>query len=248
MAKPNRINISSKRRTGMTDPIEVSDEAVNDPIIESPAPVVVQTTDATSEPEVSEVIAPQAPAAVQETPVQPAPVVAPVGALQPGSRVYTIAVSAQLSSLLGTIESTYGPVALVGLMQVFEYIEHMKPGKTISVSEGVRRQADLLRGIKNIIENSGSAFPMVFSALLKTVDEHSGNNAVFNDKYLFRFFENVSMSTTDQQAFRRLMNLFKVTAPVNQRTNLGRVISFTKSLQYGLTEAGKQRILNYYQV
>lgn len=232
----------------MSDTIETSEEMTTDPVIESSAPAMVQATDFTPEPEVPEVVAQQEPVVVQEVPVEQAPAQAPVETLKPGGRVYNIAVSAQLAGLLDKIESTYGAVAMVGLMQVFEYIEHMKPGKTISVAEGVRRQADLLRGIKNIIENSGNAFTMVFSALLKTVDEHSGTHGAFNDKYLFRFFENVSMSPSDQQAFRRLMNLFKVTAPVNQRLNMGRVISFTKSLQYGLSDAGKQRILNYYQV
>lgn len=233
MQKSNRINISTKKARTMPD-TTAADQTVVEEVAAVAATEPAQEAVAQAEPEVQ---------VIQETAVEEAPVVP-----KPGSRVYTIALSKGLSDLLARIETAHGPAALVGLMQVFEYIEHMKPGRTISVAEGVRRQGDLLRGLKNIIENSGNAFTLVFSALLKVVDENTGTQGVFNDKYLFRFFDNVTLSPGDQQAFRRLMNLLKETAPVDRRTNAGKVISFTKSLQYGLTAAGKQRILTYYQI
>jgi hypothetical protein len=233
MSKSNRINISIRKPRTMTDTTAVAEQSA---IEETKLDAAVEEQASTESLTVTEV-------EVQEVPVVEEPVV-----LQKGSRVYSINVSTALADVLNKIETTHGPAAMVGLMQVFEYIEHMKPGRTISVAEGVRRQADLLRGLKNIIENSGNAFTIVFSALLKTIDENVGVQGAFNDKYLFRFFENVTMSPADQQAFRRLMNLFKETAPVNRRSDASKIISFTKSLQYGLTDAGKQRILTYYQV
>lgn len=233
MSKSNRINISTKKARTMPDTITADQATIEEaPAVAAVEPV--QEAGIQTEPEVQ---------VIQEVVVEETPAV-----LKPGARVYTIALSKGLSDLLVRIETAHGPAALVGLMQVFEYIEHMKPGRTLSVAEGVRRQGDLLRGLKNIIENSGNAFTLVFSALLKVVDENAGNQGVFNDKYLFRFFDNVTLSPADQQAFRRLMNLLKETAPVDRRANAGKVISFTKSLQYGLTAAGKQRILTYYQI
>jgi hypothetical protein len=136
----------------------------------------------------------------------------------------------------------------MALDDIVEYMETMKPGKAMTSIEGAKRQAKLYYAIRNIIEHSGDAFNVAFTALLKIVEKNDHSNGVFYDTYVMRFVENLALTTNDIQAFRRIINLLKILAPVKGRTDAAKQVSFTKSLQFGLTDEGRQRILTYFNV
>ena len=136
----------------------------------------------------------------------------------------------------------------MALDEIVEYMEAMKPGKAMTSIEGAKRQAKLYYAIRNIIEHSGDAFNVAFTALLKIVEKNDHPGGVFYDTYVMRFVENLALTTNDIHAFRRIINLLKILAPVKGRAEAAKQVSFTKSLQFGLTDEGRQRILTYFNV
>lgn len=162
------------------------------------------------------------------------------------ARQYPVSVSDALKGLFERLETAGGPSAMVGLTQVMEYIDKMRPGVSMSSIEGARNQASLYRAIKLIIEGSGDHFRLSFSALLKLIDENQ--NGVFGERYIFRFMEDITLKTDEQNAFKRIINLLKVAAPVTNRAANLKTVSFTKSLQYELNDESKQRLLSYFNV
>ena len=71
---------------------------------------------------------------------------------------------------------------------------------------------------------------------------------MFADIEVFRFMDNVALSADDRKGFQRLLNLIKVLAPVKGRSIAVKQIDFPKTLAYSVTEAGRQRLLAYFEI
>jgi len=210
------------------------------------------------EPVVAAIIEPIAVPVVTDTPVVEtpvAPVTEPVVAAVVVEAVVTESVTAivsgvemsiGLADIYNQVKQTGNQAVILAFNAIFEYMVAMKPGVTMSDDTGARNQANLYRAIRAIIENSGDDFQLSFATLLKLFDEYK--DGVFNERYIFRFIENLTLNMNDQQAYRRIVNLIKIAAPVQGRAEALKQLSFTKSLQFGFTDAGKQKVLTFFNV
>jgi hypothetical protein len=177
-------------------------------------------------------VAPAAPvtaAVVTPTPVKPAaPVLAEIDALIEKAQAEA---------------STYGKMVLE---QLKGYIDSMAPKKLLSTADTVRWQVQLYRVLSNTVNRLDDDFFLVWGTILKAF--HSQKDGVFHESYVFRAMEHVTLSKEDQAAFQRLLNLVKLTASLQGRQAATRQVDFKKTLEFGVNEAGKQKLFNFYNV
>ena len=87
-----------------------------------------------------------------------------------------------------------------------------------------------------------------FEKLLKTVfaffEEHK--NGVFHETRVFRGMDNIPLNKDDRAAFTRLLNLFKLVANPQSRKIALKQVDLNASLQYSVTEQGKNRLMSFF--
>lgn len=139
-----------------------------------------------------------------------------------------------------------GITASLALGELQNYIAAMAPRKPITVEEGCRWQLTLYRAVTTIINRTDDDFKPAFSALLKLFEEHA--DAVFSETHVFRFFDNIQLPENDRKAFQRLINLIKLLAPVKGRELALKQVDFNRSLEHGVLEQAKQRLLAHFNL
>lgn len=139
-----------------------------------------------------------------------------------------------------------GITASLALGEVQNYIAAMAPRKPISIEEGCRWQLVLYRAVTTIINRTEDDFKPAFTALLKLFEEHA--DAVFSETHVFRFFDNIQLPENDRKAFQRLVNLIKLLAPVKGRELALKQVDFSRSLEHGVLEQGRQRLLQHFNI
>lgn len=178
----------------------------------------------------------ETPVVEEPTPV-PAPVVekpapAPVAAPKPAPA------QAQPQA------AKFSPTVTMAFSTIDEYIVAMAKQKPVTVEEGSRQQVKLFRAISTIINHSGDEFEAAFTTLLKLFEEHA--NGVFAETHLFRFFEVIQLQEADRKAFQRILNLIKLMGPVKSRQVARNQVDFARSLEFGFSEEGKQKVMAYF--
>lgn len=202
------------------------------PVSETPAAVVVTQTGpapvaAVTSNQVPTV--PTTPALVpQPTPVKPdAPLLPEVEAILQKARAEA---------------TTLGKMVL---NQIEEYINDMAPKKPMTPALGVRHQVKLYRALQTTTR-LGDDFFLVWGTILKLFN--SQRAAVFHESYVFRYMEHVTLSPQDQKAFQRLLNLIVITANPQGRAVAVKQVDFKRTLEFGMDEAGRNRLLGFYGV
>ncbi len=224
------------------------------PIVETP---VVETTVTATAPEVPVEAPPQPEAApvpaepvlevapeptpvveapvaqVAPEPVAPAPVVETAPA-NPGPVFATAPVQTQAASLMVmTVNETLA-----------KYLDVMAPGKPMDSKTGARNQFAIHRLLSNVC-NMTSGFKEAWDAVLAVF--LANKDGAMNERYIFRFAEELPGSVEDHNAFQRLLNLIILTAdPATRQENLLKV-SVTRTTQEGFTEVARSNIQNYYK-
>jgi hypothetical protein len=132
----------------------------------------------------------------------------------------------------------------IALQNIEDYMEAMKPRKPVTVEAGARHQVALYRAMTSIINNLNEDFKIVYSMMLNMM--HKERDGVFHETHIFRFMDNVNLPEKDRKAFQRLINLCKVTADPKGRELALKQVNMEATLEHGITEAGRQKILHFY--
>lgn len=133
-----------------------------------------------------------------------------------------------------------------GIQRLLEYCVKMNPSKPIETQEGVKTQVALFRIIQNTINREDTYFRQLFAAILALFAyEKTG---VFKEENVFRFMDSITLNDIERKAFTRLINLVKLLGPKESRVVALKQVNFTSSLQYGLTDEGRQRVLGFFNV
>jgi hypothetical protein len=82
---------------------------------------------------------------------------------------------------------------------------------------------------------------------LKIVDENK-TKGCFSAIYIARFVESMTSNKTDIECFYRFMNMITTVSAVNGRAQAARQIDFTRTMQYGFTDEGRQRIAAFFNL
>lgn len=130
---------------------------------------------------------------------------------------------------------------------IYQYIANMKPNMPVSNEDGGRHQAGLYRALHTLFNRVEGDFSLVFPAVLKLFEHHQ--NGVFAMTHRFRFMDHAhTLGGKDREAFMQLVHLLVTTAnPVDRATSL-KQIDLTKALEHGVSEAGRNRVRQFYRV
>jgi len=148
--------------------------------------------------------------------------------------------------LFSKLKETGNQAAITNVQHIFDYVSMMGPKATMPTDTGARNQVQLFISLRNIVEYSEDQFALAFATVLALFDEYK--DGVFNERYVFRFMDSVALSAADRKCFERLLNLIKIAAPTTGRKESMKQVSFSKTLEFGYTEVGKQRIMNFFNV
>lgn len=138
--------------------------------------------------------------------------------------------------------STLGRSAIATLV---EYVEYMDPKKPQNQEEAVRKQVGLYNAIVRTINNNNQDFNKTWAAILQIFEDYK--DGAFHERAVFRYMAFITLPDDKRVAFRRLINLLKVTAPVHGRRFAMRQIDLARSLEFDITEEGRNRVLNFYR-
>lgn len=142
------------------------------------------------------------------------------------------------------------PLGQTAFYQIQEYMDAMAPGKPMTEVEGVKHQVKLYRALDIVFNRlSDDDFRKFYPALLYLFHEYGDDvNGVFSMVYVYRFPEYLTLSTVEQEAFHRLLNMMIVTANPVTRPDAIRTLNWKYTLQVGLTDDARARIQAFYQV
>lgn len=197
----------------------MSEQSNQEPVVETLTPVQVQET-----PEVETVVTKEPEVVI----TQPKPV-------------------ESLQGLIQSIKSS-GSVKESQLINAVEaYCEKMAPGKPISTKDGAMKQFVLWSSIKQVIEKSvdQSEFDRLWNILVNLTKLN--RKGAFADTHIYRFSEFWIWNENDLKAFQDVLNVLLITADEANKNLVSRKVSFAKTFKVGISEEGKNRIINFYR-
>lgn len=130
---------------------------------------------------------------------------------------------------------------------IYQYIADMRPNMPVSPEDGGRHQASLYRALSTLFNRVEGDFSLVYPAVLKLFEHHS--SGVFAETHRFRFMDTAhTLGGKDRTALMNLVHLLTTTAnPADRATSL-KQIDLTKVLEHGVSEAGRNRVRQFYRV
>jgi hypothetical protein len=222
--------------SGAADPSTLSVTPVSEPTTITPvtdAPTVIATGIVDASATVPDPVAPTA---------VPTPITSAAPALVPVPSVGSTVNETIASSL-----TKVGPAGQIVLSQINDYMNNMHPKRVLSIEEGSRNQASFYKTLMRAINVLDEDFNEVFSTILKVF--HEEKDSVFADTHVFRFFDNVHLSSADRQLFQRILNLLKTTADPKGRVLATRQVDINATVSNGgFNERARQRVLAFFNI
>ena len=127
-----------------------------------------------------------------------------------------------------------------------QYAELMAPNAAVSARDCIDQQINLWRVIDQTLKLEGAEFIQGYSILLDFVAAH--RTAHFSEKYLYRRFGELPLSTADRRNFNRLLNLLVATCDRATRRLGLQQVDLQASLA-GIRDTGiQQRVTEFYQI
>lgn len=200
---------------------------------ENTEPVVQQTTN--NEPVVTEQVAEvEQPKDVEQTP----PAVTQVSAAAPAVT--------EIQQLLEVLKESGTVYEKMLVNSMGNYCKKMAPGVPVSNEAGVQEQYLLWTTLRSVIQKApDEEFKRLWSIVLAIAEDQK--DGAFTDSCLFRFSEYWRADLEELTGFQRILNLIKVTSNVESRNKNIRTVDLTRTLDKGINEYGRSRLVSYYQ-
>lgn len=170
---------------------------------------------------------------VAETPIAEEPAVEPV--VEP-------AVEPPVHTPSPTVNDTKDDQVMSTLeLGLSDYIETMTPGRSHSGNVGPITQIKLYRLLQMVLRQEGSVFSKLYGKVLSEVA--ANRKGVFNERYLFRYFDNLNLPINDRKNFERLLNLIITTCEPATRSNTIKQVDLDMTLA-GFKDGNIQQRVN----
>lgn len=128
--------------------------------------------------------------------------------------------------------------------RLVRYSTNMAPRKPVTDAQVAQNQVALYRTIQETINTEAIDFKLAFENLMSWFEENK--KGCCHETRVFRGFENIELSVNDRKGFMNLLNLLKVLSnPQTRRLGLKQV-NLDTSLQFGVTQQGRNRVLAYF--
>lgn len=105
-----------------------------------------------------------------------------------------------------TMPEGLGTVAEGVINTVRTYAEKMAKGVPITVAIGTQQQVLIYRAFQRMLGLEGKELYTTISSVLVIINEERAS--AFHEKRVYRFIDQVKLSTQDRKCFERLMNMF----------------------------------------
>jgi len=178
-----------------------------------------------------------------EVPVVPTPPVEPTPVVKapkpPPSAPAAVKPNGTLNS--GTVKS---PTRMMLEENMAEYIEKMAAGRSHHGNEGELLQLKLYRTIQTILRLEGSEFTTAFGWLLSVVN--SNRSGVFNERYIFRYFDAINLTNPERRNFERVVNMLITTCNPAMRSKSLKQVDIDATMQGFKNPAMHQRVTAFY--
>lgn len=175
-----------------------------------------------------------------EVPVVKEPVVPVAAVSTPTVQPSTLKTTLDLTDILAQMD-----VSSVGYIQaVKDYMVAMAKGRSVTDAEIHRYQVNFLRNVVSMINNVENDFDKVMNVFLYLFNENP--TGAFDEVRIYRHLPHLNLGGEEFKAFQFLTDLFRLTADPKTRTIALKQVDLTKSLAYGLTERGRQKMISFY--
>lgn len=204
-----------------------------------------QTTEETVVQTTPEGVSELAQAIINADPKEQSKPVEPTPTPNPQEPVVTpTPVEATTSTAKSTVLTPVGPAAGIA-EELAQYKEAMIPGKYVPAVTGAENQRKLFRLIERTINRvPDESFKDCMNTLLEWF--HENENGVAGEAYVFRFPGEWRGTPDEYYAYIRLITLFRQLANPSTRAAVVATTGFEYYLQYGTTEAGRERLLAFF--
>lgn len=129
-----------------------------------------------------------------------------------------------------------------------EYAGVMDPINSLTVDSMAEQQFRLWMNLTNTIENTApDKFRLVWTAVLKFIDENKSQKGVFNERFAMRAVNHWRGTVEAQNRFSRLMDLLRQTSNPATRSSIAKQISFVETLK-GFSDQAIGRVADFYAV
>lgn len=195
--------------------------------------VAVEQPEPTPEPVVE--VKEEVPVAKEEKPKPPAPKPTPVKPTPAAPK------SAFASA---PVQATKSAAELVLVDNLDEYVKKMAPGVSHVGNEGAAQQVKLFRTIQTVLRQEGAQFTRMFSELLAVVHRH--RDTVFHERYLYRYFDAMALTSQERRNFERVLNLLITTANPATRGKATKQVDIDATMTGFKNPEMHQRVVGFY--
>jgi hypothetical protein len=126
------------------------------------------------------------------------------------------------------------------------YVADTTGGHAVSEDQIARNQDGVFRVMQNLINREEQYFTPLFTVLMLWFEKH-GQTAL-HPHLAHRAEHLMRLNPDDLRSYNNLIDLFRRMGPVKGRALEKKQISFERALQYGLTDAGRSRVSNFFDV
>lgn len=176
----------------------------------------------------------------------PAPVVTPVTPVEPAVITQPVTEASSAVAWLEEFAKTASVDAKAIINTILTYVREMAPGKSQTPESMQRQQVNLNSALSGAINRLDGEFKAVWGGILRLAHEH--RDGVFHDRYVYRQLQNAPMNPTQRAFFERTMNMIKLTADPQGRKAGLKQFDKDRTMQHGMTEAGRNRLLGFYNL
>ena len=134
----------------------------------------------------------------------------------------------------------------IEINRILMYIGRMGPDRLIDLKAALVEQVALYRAIQNIINRQDTYFTQLFTAVLFLFkEEYKG---ALGDRYRMRYMDNIALPEGDRKAFANITQMLLILSDPKSREIALKQVNMERALENGLTEEGRSRVLNYFNL
>ena len=140
-------------------------------------------------------------------------------------------------------EGSVGERTLVNGLE--NYVTKMAPGRVMSMQEIATQQLTLWRCIKLAVENE-EEFSSMYKLLIDYAKEYK--DAAFNERYLFRGMENVTLDKDQIHAFLGSLNVIKLASISKSKKEAAAQVDLNRVMDERVfSEGARNRVISFFK-
>ena len=128
------------------------------------------------------------------------------------------------------------------------YATAMGPHAAMTEATGHALQIELINTLLGYANSGVEDFGRGFALVLAIVNDSIKNKTGFSDSLPFRYMESINMHAEKRRALAALVHVMQTTANPGLRAAGARQVDMAKATSYGLSDAGRAAIMNFYGV